>query len=253
MKLYRENGLVYYRFELFDPFPGLIHGVTTRIGGFSSQGLNLSFGDHDAETNVQANLDLTSRAMGFSRLVFAGQIHGEQILVVEANRDIDVDRNSSPVNGYDALITSTPGVGLLVTLADCQGVVIFDPVKEIVAVVHNGWRGSVVNILGLTITRLKKDFDVCPAELLVGVSPSLGPCCAEFVNYTKELPQEFWEYQTREHYFDFWAISIDQLTAAGVRPENIELAGICTVCNDRFYSYRREKDANRFGLIAGLA
>ncbi len=253
MKLCRENGLAYYKFDLYNAFSELIHGVTTRAGGFSPQGLNLSFGEHDKGSRVQANLDLVSGTLGLRRLVFAKQVHGDRIRVIRSDKDLNSCSKAGLFRGFDALVTSIPGVGLLVTLADCQGVLIFDPAKKVVAAVHNGWRGSVVNILGQTIAGLKKDFNVNPGDLLVGISPSLGPCCAEFVNYATELPREFWKYQTRDHYFDFWAISIDQLTAAGVKSENIELAGICTVCDDTFYSYRREKNANRFGLIAGLA
>ncbi|MBW1709220.1 MAG: laccase domain-containing protein [Deltaproteobacteria bacterium] len=252
MKLCQENGLVYYRFDLFENFPGLNHGITTRFGGVSPQGLNLSFGAHDLEVNVQANLDLASETIGFNRLFFAKQVHGDQSLVIKAGGCLGNERQGGAVNGYDALITSDRGLGLVVMLADCQGVALFDPVKEVVAVVHNGWRGSVANILGQTVSRLKTDFNVRPEDLMVGISPSLGPCCAEFVNYARELPQEFWKYQTRDHHFDFWSVSKDQLMAVGVRSENIEISGICTVCDDIFYSYRREKAASRFGLIAGL-
>ncbi|MBW2060162.1 MAG: laccase domain-containing protein [Deltaproteobacteria bacterium] len=253
MILCQESCLTFYRFELYDSFPGLVHGVTTRVGGISPQGLNLAFGPHDSAANVQANLDLVSRAVGFDRLVCAKQVHGDRSLVVGTESDCDSDSGGEALGGFDALITADRGLGLLVTLADCQGVVLFDPARNVVAVVHNGWRGSVADILGKTVFRLKKDFRVRPGDLLVGISPSLGPCCAEFDNYTEELPPEFWKYRIRDQHFDFWDISRDQLTAAGVRSENIEVAEVCTVCDDAFFSFRREKLSNRFGLMAGLA
>ncbi|MFH1091694.1 MAG: polyphenol oxidase family protein [Pseudomonadota bacterium] len=250
----RENGLVYYRFELFEPYPELQHGVFTRVGGVSPpprQGLNLAFAEGEPEAYARKNLDLAAEALGFEGLSFAGQAHGDQALVIRAEDNYRPRSRRDVIRGYDALITPDPAVGLLLKLADCQGVILYDPGTRVVALVHSGWRGSVKNVLGRTVRRLEAEFGVRPADLLAGVSPSLGPCCAEFVNYERELPESFWGYG-RGDLFDFWAISRDQLTEAGVRPEKIEVSGMCTKCGDEgFYSYRREGITGRFGLVAG--
>ena len=78
-----------------------------------------------------------------------------------------------------------------------------------------------------------------PINLHAFVSPSLGPCCAEFIHYKKELPGDFQAFQVKPHYFDFWKISRYQLTGAGLVGENIEIAGICTSCSNDYFSYRR--------------
>lgn len=256
MKRFLENGLVYYRFELFDPFPQVAHGVFTRHGGVSPppcQGLNVAFVPEDAEANVRANLDLAAEALGLSGLAFADQVHGDKSLVVRAGDAYRPRTRKDVLDGYDALITPDPGPGLMVKLADCQGVLLFDPRTGVLALVHSGWRGSALNVIGKTAARLKNEFGVRPEDLLAGVSPSLGPCCAEFVNYRDELPPKLWDYQVSDRRFDLWAVSQDQLAAAGVRPENVEVARICTKCGgDDFYSYRREKVTGRFGLIAGV-
>lgn len=256
MKRCQDNGLTYYSFDIFEPFPRLVHGVFTRYGGVSPppcQGLNLAFVPQDTEANVRANLDLAAAALGFDGLAFAGQVHQDKALIVSAAEAYRPREQSQVRQGYDALITSGPGQGLLVKLADCQGVLLFDPQTEVVALVHSGWRGSAADIIGKTVARLKKEFGVLPADLLAGVSPSLGPCCAEFVNYKAELPRKFWRYQVGDARFDFWAVSRDQLIAAGLDPEKIEVAGMCTACGtEGFYSYRRKKITGRFGLIAGL-
>jgi copper oxidase (laccase) domain-containing protein len=90
------------------------------------------------------------------------------------------------------------------------------------------------------------------ADLVAAISPSLGPCCAEFVNYLTELPLAFHDYQVRPNYFDFWAISHDQLCSAGVKSENIHTANICTCCNHDYFSYRRERETGRFASVMGL-
>jgi YfiH family protein len=251
----KKNGLVFYTFELFEPFERLSHGVFTRQGGLSRppyDALNLAFNNEEPQEVTAANLDRVAEALGFDGLAAAGQVHGDKALVVRAQDDYCPRRADEVVRGYDALITPDAGVALLTKLADCQGVMLFDPKTDTLALVHSGWRGSVGNAIGKTVARLEAEFEVDPGDLLAGIGPSLGPCCAEFVNYRTELPESFLAYRNG-NYFDFWAASRDQLTGAGLRAENIETAGICTVCGrEGFYSYRREKKTGRFGLAAGI-
>jgi YfiH family protein len=144
------------------------------------------------------------------------------------------------------------GVGLLIKVADCQPIFIVDPVRRVIANVHSGWRGSVTNIAGKTVGIMRDRYGCRPSDLLAAVGPSLGPCCAEFRNYPTELPEPFLRYQVKPTYFDFWAISRDQLESAGVKPENIEVAGRCTVCETRdFFSYRGEKVTGRLAAVIG--
>ena len=78
-------------------------------------------------------------------------------------------------------------------------------------------------------------------DLIAAIGPSLGPCCAEFVHYRKEIPRSFWPYKNADHHFNFWAISHDQLCEAGVPTEHIFASKLCTRCHaDRFFSYRGE-------------
>ena len=249
-----SEGLVYYRFELFDDIKDLSHGVFTRAGGVGDpplDALNLAFQADEPEENTSANLNKAAAALGFETLVFAGQVHGDRSLLVRAEDEYRPRRASDVVSGYDALLTPDPGVGLLVKLADCQGVLLYDPDTKNLAVVHSGWRGSVQNILGKTVRRMKEELGARPDGMLAGISPSLGPCCAEFVNYRDELPESFWDYRQGD-LFDFWAISRDQLVEAGLRPDNLEFSGMCTKCgSEGFFSYRGEGRTGRFGLAAG--
>ncbi|MEE9557543.1 MAG: polyphenol oxidase family protein [Candidatus Adiutricales bacterium] len=230
----------------------LSHGIFTRYGRADSRDLNLALDNGCDKQEVSANINLVARTMGFERLILAGQIHGDRSLVVRADRKHELCRTSGLFKGYDALITRDSGLGMLITLADCQGVVLYDPRRRVLALVHNGWKGSAANILGKTVSRLVNEFKVKPGDILAGIGPSLGPCCAEFINYKQELPENFLEYHVGNRHFDFWAISENQLTEMGIRPENIEVSGVCTVCNDEFFSYRRDKNEQRFGLAAGL-
>lgn len=214
------------RFEFFDRYGG--------VGAAPFNSMNVSHGVGDSEKTVFENRRRIQKKSGSSSLLSAKQVHGDRIYCltspIDSNREID---------SVDALITDQKGVGLMVQQADCQAVLLFDPVKNVVAAVHCGWRGNVTNILGKVIHRMIAGFAVNPEELLVAVSPSIGPCCGEFVNYKKELPVEFRAFMVQEYYFDFWQVSKYQLISAGVVESNIAVAGICTCCSKKYFSYRR--------------
>jgi hypothetical protein len=97
----------------------------------------------------------------------------------------------------------------------------------------------VQGILAKVITIMVENYGTVQADLHAVISPSLGLCCAEFVNYRRELPEEFHRFMVRDNYFDFWQISRFQLMNAGISEKNIETTAICTCCSNNYFSYRR--------------
>lgn len=242
--------------------PGLVHGVFTRHGGVSRPPyatLNAAFGNGDSPEAVSENLRRIASWLDLNLVVATPQVHGTQVLVVD--EAFLHARPQKTANGFflmvgpqaDAMVTACVGVGLLIRIADCQAVFLMDPVRRVVANVHCGWRGSVGNILAETVRVMRTGFGTRPEDLLAAISPSLGPCCAEFRHFTREIPPHLWGFQVRPTYFDFWSISRHQLTACGVRPENIHAAQVCTVCHrDTYFSYRGEKTKGRMAAVIGL-
>lgn len=222
----------------------------SRHGGVSeppyhSRNVGLQVGD--GEGRVLRNRALIKEDLGLRRLVSAKQVHGESILVVDRLPEADGEQA-----GYDAIMTNIPGVGLMIQQADCQAIMLYDPEHRAVANIHSGWRGSVQNLIGKTVAAMRTVYGTRPAGLFAAISPALGPCCGEFVNYRTELPEAFHGYQVRPNHFDFWAISRDQLRDSGVASERIEIAGRCTVCGGDYFSYRREGVTGRFASVIGL-
>ena len=212
------------------------HLMLTRANGISPQpfaSLNVSFNVGDTRENVLQNREKIKETLGIRHLVSAGQIHGDKIHTVHS---VSIDREIAET---DALITSQSNIGLLIQQADCQAILLYDPVQKVIGAVHCGWRGSVLNIIGKTIVRMHHEYRTNPADLQAAISPSMGPCCAEFINYQRELPQHLHKFQTRPFYFDFWEMSRHQLLVAGVVESNIDMLKICTTCDRRFFSYRR--------------
>ena len=141
----------------------------------------------------------------------------------------------------------------MVKQADCQGVILTDLVRGVVAVVHCGWRGSVGNILGTVTERMKSEFRCSVSNISAAIGPSLGPCCAEFITYGDIFPPHFTAFRVGKNHFDLWDLSLKQLLESGLDRDRIEIAGICTKCNvDLFYSYRAEGKTGRFATVAML-
>jgi len=229
------------------------HGMFNRHKGVSPSPFNsnnLSLGVGDEPDNVLQNRASIKDKLGIKILVSARQDHTDRICCA------DHITSDTEVDGYDALMTSKPGVGLLIQQADCQAILLEDVEKKVIAAIHCGWRGSVLNIIGKTIDHMTAVYSTDPADLRALISPSLGPCCAEFVHYRTELPAAMHSMQERPGYFDFWKISADQLTASGVSGERIVTMNICTACHPDFFSYRRsarnKRPTGRQGSVIAL-
>ncbi|MDR1657067.1 MAG: polyphenol oxidase family protein [Deltaproteobacteria bacterium] len=249
--LKKENlGVPYYVFSLLERHPSLRHAVLTRHGPDGSDWTFSHTPDSDLPTVLQ-NRRRAEAALGLPPAAWIKMTHGDRCLVLDPDSDYASDSMVEAQSDFDAII-GFPGQSLTVRLADCQGAILFDPVSRLLAMVHSGWRSSVKNILGQTVNLMKNDFGIKPENILAAFAPSLGPCCAEFINFKTELPASFTQFLTNKPFhFDFPAISRQQLLEVGLDPEHIEFSNICTKCSPEFYSYRRG-DSGRFAILAGV-
>lgn len=246
-----------HTFESLNGIPGLVHGVFTRHGGVSQPpyaSLNAAWNTEDSADAVRENLTRIKKALSVEHLVSGLQVHGDTINEVDEETLAGGEKHGPVVIAPegDALITGLGGVGLMIKIADCQAIFLVDPEKKVLANIHSGWRGSVQELPVKVVQRMRERFGCRPRDLYAAISPSLGPCCAEFINYREELPPSFLSFQSRSNYFDFWAISRWQLMNAGLMPEHIEAAERCTVCGtEDFFSYRGERTTGRMAAVIG--
>ena len=256
MILNKRNGLSFYQSPNLIDIPEVRHAVFTRHNGHSRKpyhSLNTSFGVGDDIANVKKNRSTIQKGLNASEMVFARQVHGTEILILSQRRDFKPNNPSDRPPVGDALITNVCGRYLVVQVADCQPVFLYDAARKVVANVHSGWRGSIRNIIGQTINTMGREFGSAPGDIVAAIGPSLGPCCAEFIHYRKEIPKTLWSYKDSDHHFDFWALSRDQLTDAGISSENIYSSNTCTRCNpEQFFTYRGEGTTGRFAAVIGL-
>lgn len=256
MVLKKEGAHFLFQFDDFNRFRGLVHAIACRSGGNSLppfDGLNLGPDVGDRPERVTANRRQWRHLTGGGVHCYARQNHGSTVRVVTRRMLSSREPIQTAPAPADALITDLPGVRLLIQTADCQAVMLFDPDKRVVANVHCGWRGSVVDIIGRTVRRMTAAFNCDPGRMVAAIGPSLGPCCAEMVNYNAEIPRELWPFRVGSHHFDFWRISRHQLIAAGLVDQRVHVAHVCTRCNPHlFFSYRANRKTGRFAALIGI-
>ena len=252
---FAEDSIPFYRFHLLSRFAELEHLVFTRLGGASLPpfaSLNVSYDTGDEARRVRENLHRIRNATDCSFFIYARQSHSTNLEVLRQYPHFD-PQVEYPLHDKDGFITQLPGLLMMVKVADCQAILLYDPTRKLAGIIHAGWRGSVKNIPAKAIQLMVSQYNSNPPDIVAGIGPSLGPCCSEFRNWQQELPPKFSRFQVSTNHFDFWAITQHQLMESGVLKENIQIAGLCTKCHpELFYSYRGEGKTGRFAVALGI-
>ncbi len=184
------------------------------------------------------------------RLVSLRQVHSDRIIVV-------AETETGCAGEGDALITASAGRLLAVRTADCLPMLMAAPQRRVVAAAHAGWRGTAAGIAGKVVERLRAEFGVEAAELIVAIGPGIGPCCYQVGRDVADRFPGFaagWHARPGVVKLDLAGVNRHQLEAAGVRPQNIYTGAPCTCCHPAdFHSYRREPaDGGRMVSAIGI-
>jgi YfiH family protein len=249
-----EQGLLWFEFEQLRECKKMRHASFSRLGGISVgpyAALNFVSNGGDVQEHVQENLRRAAAVLDADQdmpWIFCRTAHADHLEEISAS----VQLNSPYVveHAYDGMITPYKKQVLVISHADCQAAIFYDPKAHVLACIHAGWRGNVLNIYQKTVARLAA-YGALPENILVCISPSLGPGAAQFS--LRELPASFLDFQVQPGYFDFWGIARWQLLQAGILAHHIEIAHMCTYSNPHhFFSYRREKVCGRQATLAWL-
>jgi YfiH family protein len=266
----QAGGLTIWRFGRLAACERLVHGITARHGGVSAApyaSLNLGLHVGDDPEAVTENRRQVCAAVGaeFEGYTLSAQVHGANVALV-APEQIGAGRLdlADAVPDADGLVILQPGAMVSVLSADCVPLIFYDPARHAGAVVHAGWRGTAAGIAGRTVRFLEEQCRCRPEDLLVGLGPSIGPCCYEV---SEEVARRVLESagppacggrgqagSLSHHYADLPAANRQQLLAAGVRAEHIEDSGLCTSCHaEDFFSERKlGRPTGRFATFVVL-
>jgi len=240
-----------YTFQNLGRFPKLLHFVTTRSGGVSETpyySLNLGLHTADNPINVLKNRMLLAEKIGINphKILYASQVHSGNVKIIDEQAVADGILLINPET--DAMITHLTGICLMVMVADCVPVLLFDPAKNVIAVIHAGWRGTVQYIVANTLSAMVTRYGSNPGEIIAAIGPSIGPCCYEVGEDVKLSVENSFgttegylvkQIDSGKYHFDLWYSNHKQLIGNGLKDKNIEIAGICTKCKpDVFYSSR---------------
>lgn len=164
---------------LLSQIPFIKHGFFTRQGGISEgiyASLNLSVTKGDLEEHVFENQRRITEWFDKNPLFLMDQVHGDDVLFVSEPFQNKVMPKA------DGLITNSPGLILGIRTADCIPLLFVDFDSKLIGAVHSGWRGTLKNIAGKTIRKMKEygAKKICAA---------LGPAIAQ--NYFEVGPEVF--------------------------------------------------------------
>lgn len=189
--------------------------------------------------------------LSLASLVCVRQVHGAQVYAV-SRRDAGKGAcclETAPASA-DALITSERGIVLGVTVADCVPVYLYSPKSASTGLIHAGREGTYQRICQHAVEAMRAHFECPPGDLRAIIGPSAGPCCYEV---SDEIAERFRSegYSVRGNRLDLWETNRQQLLASGVAPDRIFTSAQCTICSDRFFSFRSSKTGHRnFAVLA---
>lgn len=205
-----------------------------------------------------------ARAIGAATAVMLTQVHGNAVIVVRRGEE-----RPAPGAEADILISDDPSIAIAVRAADCVPLLLGDRRTGAVAAVHAGWRGTAAAAVAMALQSMHSNFTTDPADVVVAIGPSIGPCCYEVGT---ELVDAFAAAGHPRHLVDRWFVAQpprrgsterpklrldvasanrDQLILAGVLEEHIHIAALCTAEHlDVLTSFRAEKE--KAGRLAAV-
>lgn len=174
-------------------------------------------------------------------------VHGNRIEIVDSNH------NGKIISGADGLVSQSKNIYLSITSADCLPIFLFEPEKEIVGIVHAGWRSLADNILASAIGKIK-ELGGTPENILVGIGPAI---CQKHYEVGPEVAGKFGKYpgaikkENNKIFLDIKKVANLQLLDLGVSDKNIEIRPECTFeLPKKYFSARRDKRKEIEAMVA---
>jgi polyphenol oxidase len=245
---------------------GLQAVVTTRHGGVSSgayASLNLGLHVGDDPVSVCTNRERAAAAVGLELddLAFCNQAHGREVITVSAaSRGRGARVLDDAIEQADALVTSEPGIGLVVMVADCVPIVLIDPERRVLGVVHSGWRGTVAKVAAAAVTAMAA-IGAHPESTLAAIGPAIAPeryevgddvVSAAYDAFGDDAGMVITDLPNGRHCFDLWSANRLVLAEAGVSADNILSGEEPTGAGTPYFSDRTQRPCGRFAAIARL-
>ncbi|ACV21937.1 uncharacterized conserved protein [Slackia heliotrinireducens DSM 20476] len=255
----RRVSISFYTDEALFEACGVRMAFTERFGGVSEgpyESLDLgtaAAGLCDAPERTAENRSVAARALGAQGmpLIVPNQVHKDTVVVCGDISEVS-DVQKAADGGADAVVVTCSGVAAMLRFADCVPVVVVSPTGAF-AVVHAGWRGVVARIVEKAICSLAEKDGASVFSYNAYIGPHIRPCCFQVgedvaLTFSREFGAEV---VGDDRHVDMVAALTQSMTRVGMNPDRIADLGVCTVEDERFFSYRRSGgDCGRHGAMA---
>ncbi|KLE05028.1 peptidoglycan editing factor PgeF [Aliarcobacter butzleri] len=205
---------------------------------------NLAYHVGDIKENVDKNRQKLALKYDYKNedLCYMNQIHSANVVVVDENSPKYIDN-------CDALVTNKKNLPLMVMVADCIPILMFDEVKGVIAAIHAGRNSTFLKISEITAKEMIENFSCKTENIKVIMGPSIQKCCYEVNDELKNIVEKsFGKEFVIGNNIDLQGINKKLLENLGIK--NIEISSICTKCSNKpFFSYRKEKNTGRFAGV----
>ena len=214
--------------------------LTNKNGGVSPHPFcSLNLGLNTPDINVVQNRQLIKDKLKTNKIYYTNQEHGNKIISLTLNNKIELLGNG------DGIICNTPNLYAMVTVADCNPIILFSQKNKIFTILHAGRAGLEKNIITNASKLINSD------DIIAFVGPSIRQCCyeidGEVLNTYKKTYQDFVVHRNGRFYLDMLAMIKNEFKQNNIK--QYEVIDKCTCCDDDFFSYRRNKECGRFALI----
>lgn len=203
--------------------------------------MGLHVGDNPLHVNQNRERLLVKTA--WHHLVFMEQVHGDDIVVVDA---------TTKTPSCDAMVSNTKGIGLCVMVADCIPLLFYDDVTQTIGVAHAGRAGSALHVSSKTVCAMQEHFGASPETIKVYMGPSIKACCYEVGLEVCVGLEHVTQQRDGRFFLDLREANRQELLNIGIPEHNIADTAVCTCCESGYFSYRKQKVTGRFAGVIGL-
>jgi len=245
----KNNNLIQYK--IFESFKNLRAFTTTKQ---SLDEENPRFTGVSTELFKNSRKQLATKlGIKLNQFVFPRQTHTNCVAEI-------LKIPETEINETDALVTNQPDICLCIQTADCVPILLFDPVKNVIAAVHAGWRGTVNKIVEVAINKMVDEYHSSPKNILAAIGPSISPEIYEIGNEVVEavrnsIPNSETTLQKNSNgkfHFNLWEANRQLLLSIGVFSENIEILGECSFKNNNKYFSARKEGIDTGRTVSGV-
>ena len=267
MPFNQQNGIRYYTFDSLTK-AGVVHAIFARQGGVSPEpwtSLNVGGAVGDLVSRVVQNRHKSFLALQRQpeSIYDVWLVHGRDVVCADRPRLPDQEPQKA-----DAILTDKPAVNLFMRFADCVPILLADPQRGVVGIVHAGWKGTTARVAAAAVDKMQAQYGSKPADIVAGIGPSIAahhyPVGQDVIvevtqvfggqapKFLSSMDDDVWKAGESHAKFDLWGANRAILEECGVN--QIEVAGICTACHtEDWYSHRAQQgQTGRFGALIGL-